>query len=465
MRQLFFLALFAVVGCADASGPTNRLARTIPQYQLTAALEGRFERGTEDDILRVENFLPGLGGIYVDKGSLVVYVPPEMSRQDALGKLALGSTLLNLDPAMRQQMTSGQKIILRPAKFPFSQLVAWVEGGVGGVLSIPGVTGIDANETTNRVTIFVLDESAGFAALATARAAGLPKDAIETRVVRRAALTYGLRGTFYWPAGGVQIQNEGDHYCSIGFNDTYQNVKGFWTAGHCSKYGNTGNQSLDEHFYQPTYSGGSVGTAIMRSEITLSDTACGSAIFCGQVDAMYVQYDNPLRWESKVAQLEGLTSLAPDTTPVIGDISAYWTNVNLGVSPTTWWAGMPVDKVGRSTGWTRGKLKNTCVPKTFNVGITLSVHYFCNDVIGVDSVSPSVVNIPYVGSGDSGGPVFISNNVASSELKAMGIIIGATVPPNAPFYENMNFNCVSADCEVFFHRLTRIKMFVHSPIY
>jgi hypothetical protein len=179
---------------------------------------------------------------------------------------------------------------------------------------------------------------------------------------------------------------------------------------------------------------------------------------------MYVQYGDTTRWSSRVARLTGLTTIAPDSTPNVGDVSTWWTNVNLGIGPTSWWVGIPVDKVGRTTGWSRGKLGYTCVDETFNVPGSLALTHtiLCNDIIVPDTLSGGVVNVPYSGGGDSGGPVFISNNNAFTELKALGIMVGTRFEPYAVILDN-NFACTASECWTYYNRISRIKMYVHAP--
>jgi hypothetical protein len=127
------IALFPSA-CTDNQPPTAPTSvaggvRATPQYQLFAAASGGWKRGTEDDILRLENFLPGLGGIYVEGKNIVVLMPATASREEVLAKLALGAVTLNLDPTTRGQMVRGENIVLRPSHYAFSQLVAWAADG------------------------------------------------------------------------------------------------------------------------------------------------------------------------------------------------------------------------------------------------------------------------------------------------------------------------------------------------
>ena len=72
--HILFVGLFTAFAMACDQTPTNNLptaptvkapsmGKPTPEYELGAAMAGRIERGTEDDILRMETYLPGLGGI------------------------------------------------------------------------------------------------------------------------------------------------------------------------------------------------------------------------------------------------------------------------------------------------------------------------------------------------------------------------------------------------------------------
>ncbi len=46
----------------DIAGPSSPRRLSGAQYELVAAANGRFERGAEDEILRMEGFLPASEG-------------------------------------------------------------------------------------------------------------------------------------------------------------------------------------------------------------------------------------------------------------------------------------------------------------------------------------------------------------------------------------------------------------------
>jgi hypothetical protein len=286
-RFLLVIVAASTTACNDnlpLTGPTTRLVPTMPQYQLAEAASGRTERGTEDDVLRLETFLPGLGGIYVEGQNIVVFVPSTITRADALAKLALGAVTLNLDPKTREQMVRGENIVLRATRYPFSQLVAWSEGGAGGAVRVPGVTGIDANGGTNHLTIFVYDLSVTPRVFAVAEAAGIPGDAIET-MVSTAVSTEGLRGTYRPTGGGIQIANENGDICTLGYNTSNgDDDKGFYTASHC--WGTRGLGSTGGVFYQPMIANGRLGTVTINPKWNVTGTNCAGHTLCTQVDAM-----------------------------------------------------------------------------------------------------------------------------------------------------------------------------------
>src|SRR5689334_12818877 len=87
----------AMLACSEPSSipPTSKtFDRSNPSAQINAALGGRVERGAEDDILRLEHSVPGLGGLFMQGDTIVAFVPSTMTRGQALAGLAQGATTL-----------------------------------------------------------------------------------------------------------------------------------------------------------------------------------------------------------------------------------------------------------------------------------------------------------------------------------------------------------------------------------
>ena len=95
LTSLAVLAVLVLAGCIEEPiSPVERVARRLDvtpeaRAQLTAAMRGRTERGFEDEILRMEARIPGLGGVYLDRntGQFVVYLKDMSTRAAAMAQL------------------------------------------------------------------------------------------------------------------------------------------------------------------------------------------------------------------------------------------------------------------------------------------------------------------------------------------------------------------------------------------
>lgn len=138
----------------------------------------RRNREIEDEIVRLEASIPGIGGMYVEGCDVVVYVPPDAVRENVISALARAANAMAITPDLRAQLARGERIRLQPARFPFSQLIAWEESLEGPVAEVSGFTGIDADESVNRVRINITDPTRIPEIEAIIMAAGIPLEAV-----------------------------------------------------------------------------------------------------------------------------------------------------------------------------------------------------------------------------------------------------------------------------------------------
>lgn len=454
----FILGAISIVtiGCTDnqnVSGPSKGSLISTPEMEIAASVSGRIERGAEDEVLRLEKFLPGLGGVYVDGPNIVVFIPEDLNRAEAQKRLALGAVGLNIDERTRQRMIRGDHVVFRTGRFAFSQLVAWSDADAGGTQRLPGVVGIDANEGTNHLTIFVRDASAEPRVTAAALSAGIPKDAIEFEIASGMRSVSGLREKYRPTGGGIQIANSNGNLCTLGLNTTQgDDDKGFYTASHCSP-SPIGLGYLGDVLYQHTYASGyALGAVTINPAWDATGTNCAGETLCAQVDAMYVSYDTVSHWSSKVALMTGLANYSGGTL-AIGSLSGWWTNINLSTASTSYWEGIDVDKVGRTTGWSRGQLEHTCSHLTLDSATVKEHRVLCADI----------VKGAYAGQGDSGAPVFIGHDDSNSQVDALGILFGVNFGNGYDYNSEGNAFCNNSNCRYFYSRLSRISLFVTAP--
>lgn len=130
--------------------------------------------GTCDDLLRrVEQMVPGFGGMFVgEDGKLVVYLrdPSQLAAARAAIEAVFGP----------QQVPPGG-VRARRGQYSFSELKCWKERA-GTLFRIPGVTIVDLDESRNRVAIGVEDESAMPAVERALASLGIPRTAVIVEV-------------------------------------------------------------------------------------------------------------------------------------------------------------------------------------------------------------------------------------------------------------------------------------------
>lgn len=203
----------------------------------------------------------------------------------------------------------------------------------------------------------------------------------------------------------MQIETSKDR-CTLGFNvvtQTYNEV-GFLTAAHCapgapgSGSGGTVYQNVRTN---PAYA---VGLILSNPQFTRTGVQCGGYTACTWADVMLVQHSN----SSMSVRVVAATTYVGLNKALGSPFENAW-RVNVQRAPYTY-VGMQVDKVGRTTGWTRGTLASTCQANVIN-----DVTYGPYMVLCTDRVTNSTI-----GPGDSGAPVFVPDPTTTY---AIGILI------------------------------------------
>jgi hypothetical protein len=189
--------------------------------------------------------------------------------------------------------------------------------------------------------------------------------------------------------GGLQIRFS-QYLCSLGFNAISKDGPGFVTASHCSDRQGAVDGTT---YYQPLaqVQEDLIGTEIADPPYVRNGASCPKGKKCRRSDANFSLAQGGRSFTlGTIAKTTGLGSLVID--------AAHPTFLIRGKGIAT--EGAAVDKVGRTTGWTRGTVTNTCV-NTGVQGTTLVL--ICQTF--VTDLGGGVI----VAGGDSGSPAFISS--------------------------------------------------------
>ena len=224
--------------------PPGRSSLVAAPGLIQAAVAGVRRRGAQDDMLKLENALPGFGGFYIDSAdNVVVYMKPSSNLPAAAirGELAsFYAQWANLRERGIMQPSSRARIVV--ADYSLSELIATENMISSRLLSTPGIVGVGTSLKLNRVKVGFRDSASMSKGIALLISAGAPRGALMPEIWDQPVLTslftdrirntkgglqigVGLRTD---PYDGVEYQESGTH----GFVVTGNGQKYFMTASH-----------------------------------------------------------------------------------------------------------------------------------------------------------------------------------------------------------------------------------------
>ncbi|ARA93984.1 MAG: hypothetical protein D6685_00560 [Bacteroidetes bacterium] len=434
------LALFLLLaGCDSISSTdpaTERRAVTPETGRITPhRLQSAQPFQTLDDRLaEVADRVPGFGGLFFDEdGRLHVYqLDPSLSSRTT----AALDLLTDLDPATRADAR------VLEATYDFRQLQEWRLLVRQNLLGHDGVMSLDIDERVNRLTVGIEDAAHREQTRAALEALGIPEEAVlvvETSpFTPLQAIPPGWQGNTLVEevdpkAGGLQIERSAGGACTLGFNATWYNQQtgqyedAFVTNSHCT---NVQGGVENTAFGQPD-SPDVIGTEVQDPPYfsgTSGYYTCPVGYVCRLSDSAVVRY-------------------APGIDHVLGKIyktRSYGTGGSMGsiihdgnmftiTSTGTYpYAGQTLNKIGRTTGWTRGPVSNTCIDiSQYGTSIIL----LCQGIVDARSDG-----------GDSGSPVF--RQLSENEVRLEGILWGEN--PNAHQFAFSPIASVTQELDIYY---------------
>lgn len=389
---------------------TKLYAVTPPNVSKSLSIDQKFQK--------IADQAPGFGGMFFDEnGDLNVYLTDPKSKATAKAALhsVFGKGLLKSGPSKSKRFKGKPRLApgdikVLPAKFSFNELSKWKTQSYD-VFNIDGVSSIDLDERTNRLSIGISDKQAKQSVEDILTANGVPLSAVNIVEVEEVFPVHTVRSSFRPTIGGIQINYPG-WLCTLGFNAYRAGVRGFVTNSHC-----TTNQGGVEStvYYQPN-SPSYIGWEIADPNYFTSwwPWVCPWGKRCRYSDSAFIRYTSGV--SSSLGRIARTTSWAGGlninhASPEFRIISERSSNV----------VGNIIDKVGRTTGWTYGHVIATCQ----DVGVSgTNIVQKCQDRVQ----SYGGANI--VNSGDSGSPVFVWYG---STVALSGILWGGNIPTGTEF--------------------------------
>jgi hypothetical protein len=266
------------------------------------------------------------------------------------------------------------------------------------LFELDGVVFTDADETSGRFVVGVLNAGLERSVRARLQALRLSSLSVDVVVTQPIVQVTTLRDKVRPLVGGLQIRFD-EYFCTYGFNANLTNgTRGFVTNAHCTTKDGTVTGTL---YYQPLNQTMDefIGTEILDPP-PFTGNGCPRRKVCRYSDAAFAQLDSFV--------FGSLGTLAKTTGPNDGslDIAGSFTITAEAAGNAT--VGETLNKVGRTTGWTQGKVSNTCV----NTSVSgTKIVRLCQDFVkaGVEA-------------GDSGSNVF--KIISGDNVQLNGILWG-----------------------------------------
>ena len=365
-------ALFAGA-CSDENQPTS-----------PSVSEPTFRQF--DDPVAAARQVQGFGGFFYDEnGRPTIYLKDTRLRASA--ERALGA-------ALSAEGMSASALVVRQADFDWASLERWQGQAASEVLAQRGTVYVDADESRNRVKIGVERGTSAAQVRAAVERLGVPAKAVTVEVVEPFRNMATLQDRIRPVRGGVQINFPG-FLCTLGFNATRSGQRSFITNSHCT---NVQGGVQNTPYWQPTQSvaPGQIATEVADPNYTTGG-GCPAGRRCRRSDASRAAYASGT--QSTLGRIAKTTGANNGSLTIQGN----FTIVAEG-NPVV---GQQANKIGRTTGWTRGTITNTCV--TVNVSGT-NITQLCQSIVAAG-----------VAGGDSGSPVFLRSG---SNATLIGILWG-----------------------------------------
>jgi len=384
-------AALTISACQDNSVPTSPDAGLVPATRPSS-------QGPElPSAAEFYRQVPGFGGFFLNRdGTLTVYLARGASRAAAERVLA---------GYLAAQGLSTAAVRVAEARYDWKQLQRWQEAATVEALAVRGAVFVDNDETVNRVRIGVENLSAMGQVRAVTARLGIPDDAVIVERADPIQQVATLQNAVDRPVrAGVQINFPG-FLCSVGFNATTPaGQKSFVTASHCTT---TQGGVESTPYWQPlqTVAPTQIATEVADPVYVRNGPGCPRGRKCRVSDASRAAYiDGANQGLGLIARTSGANNGSLDIVGSFTITSDDCTSALGGCLA----AGVTVNKVGRTTGWTSGSITNTCV----NTGVTgTSIVQLCQTFVSAK-----------VGAGDSGSDVF--QVTSSTNVKLAGVLWG-----------------------------------------
>lgn len=312
----------------------------------------------------------------------------------------------------------------------FAQVDAWFQTASAGVLGEPGAVFVDHDEEANKIRIGV-EPGADRAALRKILARDrVPEGVViieETSpIVEQVTLQQLVRPVI----GGLQLhwfRGTAGFFCTLGFNafNPPDTRRSFITNSHCTRA--RGNVLSPTVYFQPL-SAATIGVEVEDPPFFVFPFGgCPIGRLCRRSDAARAVYNTQTSTLGRIARTTFPGALAPGSITIAGP--GIGTFRIVGEGPPV--LNQITNKVGRTSGWTRGPVIMTNV--NTNVSAT-NITMMGQDIVRAFSAG-----------GDSGSPVFVQVTGFNFPVILRGIMWGGGVIGGLPVFVFSRISNVEAE--------------------
>lgn len=275
------------------------------------------------------------------------------------------------------------------------------------VMGVPGTVFIDNDETIGKVVVGIEHMNAHGAVRAAMARSGVAEGDYEVVLTPAIHQMATLRDAFRPVVAGVQIHFT-QYVCTLGFNVDHAGGRSFITNSHCTA---TQGGTEGTTYAQPnrTTHPEIIATEVDDPIYSRSLAGCAKGKKCRWSDASRALYS------SGTASNRGEIAITTGVNTGSLTVAGVYNITSQDNTTTNYAVGTVVNKVGRTTGWTRGQVTRSCV----NTGVSgSSIMQLCQTWVS-DAGGATVVS-----GGDSGSGVWVDQG--GGNVKLVGILWGGS---------------------------------------
>lgn len=382
--------------------------------------------------------IPKFGGLFFENRgeTLVLQVTDksEVKEQKIANKARnyISQEAMNLVKGVRRGIDEID-VDIRNAEFKYSKLVKWFDNVHNEIIRAEGVTLASISQRDNQLRVGIIQDKYKQNIHDILQEKNVPEEAVKIDITgeikkdissstsssntlrdKVRPLVGGLEINGYEDVGGQQVAGT----CTFSFNIYWQNKRHWITNSHCTKQ--RWDENPDDDYYQSSLLDGSDAKIGYEVFDPSGYNFCGPYAHCRDSDAAILKLQDDVNWNfGKIARTTQAAGPGEGSGSIeIEENNPYFT-ITDDRDEADFVTGIPVEKVGRTTGWTYGEIVDDCATIVFDdddLTYPGGYSYLCQKLTNYHALG-----------GDSGSPVFTIENSSSGNVIINGVHWGRLI--------------------------------------